>query len=293
MNDSFKFSQGLLTIGDLAERTGVAPATLRMWEQRHGFPVPERLPSGHRRYRETDVPVVSEVLRRREDGTRLDVAIDRAVAQVRAEAEPAAASVYAELRRRHPALQAHRLRKDTLKALSWAIEDEFCARATRPHLFGAFQRAEFWRPARPRWRELARVARSAFVLVDEPGGGGGDGLTEVALAPESPMRREWVVVCDSTELPAALSAWELPGQDDVRDGDRLFESVWTVDPVAVRDAARVCARTAQEAGAAEAAPVLFDLAGPAPGGVADLASVTTLFNRVVAYVDAATPPRRS
>ncbi|MCB8957007.1 MAG: MerR family DNA-binding transcriptional regulator [Nocardioides sp.] len=183
MNDSFKFAQGLLTIGDLAERTGVAPATLRMWEQRHGFPVPERLPSGHRRYRETDVPVVSDVLRRREDGTRLDVAIDRAVAQVRAEAEPAAASVYAELRRRHPALQAHRLRKDTLKALSWAIEDEFCARATRPHLFGAFQRAEFWRPARSRWRELARVARSAFVLVDEPG--------EVAAtgSPRWPWRR--------------------------------------------------------------------------------------------------------
>ena len=50
-----------LSIGDLAERTGVAPATLRMWEQRHGFPVPDRLESGHRRYSEADVAGVEEV----------------------------------------------------------------------------------------------------------------------------------------------------------------------------------------------------------------------------------------
>ena len=36
-------------------RTGIATGTLRMWEQRHGFPVPERSPSGHRRYRESEV----------------------------------------------------------------------------------------------------------------------------------------------------------------------------------------------------------------------------------------------
>ena len=155
------------------------------------------------------------------------------------------------------------------------------------------------RPAQladPRWRELARVARSAFVLVDEPGTepgvARGDGLVEIALAPHSAMRREWAVVCDSPELSAALSAWELPGQEDVRDGDRLFESVWTVDPVAVRDAARVCARTAQEAGSAEAAPVLYDLASPVVPGAADLGAVTTLFNRVVAYVDEVSPARR-
>ena len=43
-----------LTIGELAERTGLSPTTLRMWEQRHGFPTPVRLPSGHRRYEESD-----------------------------------------------------------------------------------------------------------------------------------------------------------------------------------------------------------------------------------------------
>ena len=40
----------MLKIGELAEQVGVRPATLREWERRHGFPTPERLLSGHRRY---------------------------------------------------------------------------------------------------------------------------------------------------------------------------------------------------------------------------------------------------
>jgi DNA-binding transcriptional MerR regulator len=67
-------AQGL-TISDLARRTGLTPATLRAWETRHGFPVPSRRASGHRRYDERDVALVRDVLRRREAGVRLEVAI--------------------------------------------------------------------------------------------------------------------------------------------------------------------------------------------------------------------------
>ncbi|MSZ78287.1 MAG: MerR family transcriptional regulator, partial [Actinobacteria bacterium] len=110
-----------LTIGELAERTGVSPATLRIWEQRHGFPTPSRLDSGHRRYAESDVEAVRAIVERREAGIRLDVAISNAVDAARAAAEPRTPSVYAELRRLHPQLPVHRLRKSTLLALSWAI----------------------------------------------------------------------------------------------------------------------------------------------------------------------------
>ncbi|HEU5037619.1 MAG TPA: DICT sensory domain-containing protein [Nocardioides sp.] len=276
----------LLTIGDLARRVGLTSATLRAWEQRHGFPRPERLPSGHRRYPVSEVERVRDVLRRREDGARLDAAITQALA-VPAPDETVAhsGSVYAELRRHHPALAGHRLHKRTLTALSWAIEDEFCAKAADPYLFGAFQRREFYDASRSRWRELARVARATVVLADfdEPAGGS---PVEVALGPSSPMHREWTVVCDARELSAALSAWELPGQDEVPDADRLFECVWTVDPRAVRTAARVCAAVALESGLSDAGALLYELADEPPAVVADLASVTTLFNRVVSYVDA-------
>ena len=287
MNTTSSTHEGaILAIGDLAERTGLSPATLRMWEQRHGFPVPARLSSGHRRYTDDDVRAVREVLGRRDAGVRLDVAIAQVLATP-PPVEPPTDSVYAELRRKHPHLAPSRLRKSTLVGLSWAIEDEFCARADRAHLFGAFQRTAHWVASRRRWAELARVARSAWVFADfdgtEPDDGG---PVRVTLPTDSPMRREWTVVCDARELPVALTAWELPGQEDVPDLDRLFESFWTVEPRAVRDAARVCAQVALDAGAPGADAVLYDLADdPGPGAAVDLATVTTLFNRVVGYVD--------
>ena len=280
-----------LTIGELARRTGVNPATLRMWEARHGFPAPQRLGSGHRRYAEEQVAAVDRVLRRRETGVRLDVAI----AEVLAAAAPTSPSVFAELRRRHPQLMPQRLRKATLLALSWAIEDEFCARAQRAHLFAGFQHERFLRAAEPRWTELARVSSTTLVFAEPAPGSPGPYAREegtapprlrvVGLGPDHPMRREWFVVCDSRELPVVLTAWELPGQADVADRERVFETIWTVEPGAVRDAARVCARVAQAHGCAQAAPLLYELADEPAPALADAASVTTLFNRVVAYVD--------
>ncbi|MEZ0579101.1 DICT sensory domain-containing protein [Nocardioides sp. MH1] len=285
MNHSEGIAQprAALTIGGLAERTGLSPAVLRMWETRHGFPAPQRLASGHRRYSEDDVALVRQVIRRKEAGVRLEVAI----AEAAATQAPPAPSVFAELRRKHPTLVTHRLRKSTLIALSWAIEDECCAVADRPVLFGAFQRGDFYRPSAPRWTELARVARSAIVFADA-----WDAATDEAIGPvratlasDAPLRREWAVVCDARDSTACLSAWELPGQSTVPDRQRVFEAVWTVDPVAVRDAARVCASVAAEAGVLPARPLLYELAdAPAPR-VTTPTGVTALFNRVVAYVD--------
>ena len=45
-----------LSIGALSRATGVAIETLRTWESRYGFPVPERKPSGHRVYPLSAVP---------------------------------------------------------------------------------------------------------------------------------------------------------------------------------------------------------------------------------------------
>jgi DICT domain-containing protein len=278
-------AQALLTIGELARRSGLRPEVLRMWEQRYGFPVPQRLPSGHRRYAPQDVDLVAHVVRRRDAGVRLDVAVAEALGS----RAPAAPSVFAELRRRHPALAPHRLRKSTLLALSWALEDEFCARADAPVLFGGFQEERYFRPSAERWRELARVARTAMVFADFPAATSGQpsdaGPLRVPLAADAPMRREWLVVCDAPDLAACLSAWELPGQSTVPDRHREFEAMWTIDPRAVRDAARVCARVAQQEGVGDAAPLLHHLAEDPGATVVDVLGATTLLNRVVAYVD--------
>lgn len=271
-----------LSIGELARRTGLTTATLRMWESRHGFPEPDRRASGHRRYPEDTVGLVAEVQRRRDAGMRLESAI----AEAQTLAEPEAPSVFAEMRRRHPHLERHRLRKSTLLALSWAFEDEVCARAQRPVIFGAFQQEKYFRPASARWTELARVSRSCVAMADFPEGSATvDGVHRVSLAEHAPMRREWAVVCDAPDLAAMLTAFELPGQADVPDRERLFEAVWSLDHRAVRDAARVCASVSVAAGAAVAAPLLYELADQPSSRPLDPAGATTLFNRVVAYVD--------
>ena len=45
-----------LSIGALSRATGIPVETLRTWENRYGFPVPERKPSGHRVYPLSSVP---------------------------------------------------------------------------------------------------------------------------------------------------------------------------------------------------------------------------------------------
>ncbi len=295
---------GLLTIGELAEATGVGAATLRAWERRHGFPVPLRLPSGHRRYTGELVDAVLDVVHRQAQGARLDAA----VAAVRAALDdegagpppvPGERSVFAALRRRHPQLAPQRLGKPTLLALSWAIEDEFCSRALAPYLFGSFQHDSYFRAARSRWDDLARTARAAAVFADFSGRDGGTppGVTDISggrpgggparvhLSPGSPLLREWALVCDDDDLPAVLTAWELPGQQDVPDPDRLFDAVWTVDRQAARDASRAFVRVAHDAGEPWAPRVLEELAPDPRRNLVDPATQTALFNRVVAYVD--------
>ena len=44
-----------LSIGAVARATGFSPDTLRVWQRRYGFPVPQRRPSGHRLYSLADV----------------------------------------------------------------------------------------------------------------------------------------------------------------------------------------------------------------------------------------------
>jgi len=58
---------GRLSIGALSRATGIPVETLRTWERRYGFPVPERKPSGHRVYPVSSVSRlrrVAEVLAR-------------------------------------------------------------------------------------------------------------------------------------------------------------------------------------------------------------------------------------
>lgn len=266
-----------LSIGDLARRTGVPSSTLRMWETRYGFPTAHRTPSGHRRYDEVEVERIESVLRRKAAGLRMH----SAVAEVTR--GPGGGSVFAELRRLHPALTPRVLRKRTLTALTHAMEDEACARAQRPWLFGSFQREEFYRRAEARWRDFAATGSGAWALADFAAHAVDRSPVEVAVPAGSTLHREWSLVCLAEDLSVCVSGWELPGQEGGRDDQRRFETVWSVDPAVVRDAAGSCARTIQDLGVATDLWHVLD--APGYSASAELARATTVFNRIVAYVD--------
>jgi MerR family transcriptional regulator, light-induced transcriptional regulator len=60
-----------LNIAALAQRTGVAPDTLRKWEQRYSILQPTRTAGGQRRYSERDVARVEWLRARLEEGYRI------------------------------------------------------------------------------------------------------------------------------------------------------------------------------------------------------------------------------
>ena len=272
----------LLTIGELAEQVGLSPQLLRTWETRFGFPVPTRLPSAHRRYTSTDVRAVRAVIHERDRGLKMEQAIATAI---RAEDAIGTGSVYAALSRRHPTLASYTLTKQTLLALSWAIEDEGTALAARGLLIGTFQSSRYFGHSRDRWEEMSRTARQALVMADFPAHDDSSVPAKVALPPDSPLLREWIVVLDSPGLAAALAAWEVPGQGSVPDLDRHFETLWSVDGRIVRDAALLASGAASELGSQsgrDALRLLDDSPAPVTTSVT---AATAVFNRMVAYTD--------
>jgi DICT domain-containing protein len=228
------------------------------------------------------VATVLEVLRHRNAGLGLQAAVRRATSL-----SSGSRSIHAELRRQFPELAPQVVSKRHLVSLSHAIEDECCARAESPLLFGGFQRDSFLRESYARWVELARTARTAVVFAElsaplPPAPGS---PIEVALPREAPLNREWVVLCDAPDLPACLAAVERPGQDGGTDARRLFEVVWTVDPRMVRHASRVAAGLADEYRPGWRTTDLPMLEEEPAGASADLRRASDLFNRVLGYLD--------
>jgi len=272
-----------LPMREVVERTGVGEATLRAWETRYGFPAPRRLPSGHRRYRESDVEVLLQALRLRAAGLPVKTAIERA----REGAAPSR-SVFGTLRRRRPDLQVNLLRKRSLIAISHAIEDEGACGAADLLLFGAFQRERHYRETLGRWRELGRVAETALVFADfavarRPAGQ----PIEVPISDRDPLAREWLIACDSSDRAACLVGWEPPGQADAPDAQRRFETIWTADRATVRCAALVCCELAARDAPGVVARIAERLSEPVPAGSEELRRAESLTSRMIAYLAAA------
>jgi DNA-binding transcriptional MerR regulator len=222
-----------LSIGDVVAATGVGEATLRAWERRFAFPSPRREPSGHRRYTRVDIERIRSVVRERDRGLSLSVAIDRVTA------EPSGPpSLFAPLRERRPDLLPVSIRKPHMLHLSRAVEEESAARAERALMIGAFQRPEFYRASEQRWRRLARGAGLTFVLASfEEARSPQGGPVEVPIAGNEPIADEWAVICLAPGYSACLVGWETVGTAGLPDDERTFDALLSVEPAVVREMA--------------------------------------------------------
>lgn len=222
-----------LSIGDVVAATGVGEATLRAWERRFGFPAPRREPSGHRRYSREEVERIRAVVRERDRGLSLVVAIERITA------EPSGPpSLFAPLRERRPDLLPVALRKTQMLHLSRAVEEESAARAERALMIGAFQRPDHYRASEARWRRLSRGAGLTFVLAtfDEPRTPEA-GPVEVPIRSGEPVADEWAVICLAPGYSACLVGWETVAATGLPDGERIFDALLSVEPSVVREVA--------------------------------------------------------
>jgi DICT domain-containing protein len=207
-----------------------------MWESRHAFPVPSRLPGGHRRYSAADADLIRDVLLLRDEGLSLPAAIER----VRTRRPPAVGSVFAGLRRRRPDLNPVILAKPAVLALSRAIEDEYCAQAAAGLLIGSFQRERFYRASERRWREMARTADLSLVLAEFAADAApAKAPFEVSIDRHHALAREWGVLVSAERMHVCLAASEQPSAHPIPDRQRRFEVLWSFEPTLVADAVEV------------------------------------------------------
>ncbi|WP_165807258.1 DICT sensory domain-containing protein [Nocardioides currus] len=271
------------SIGTLAERTGLTPTVLRAWEQRFDFPRGRRLDSGHRRFTQAEVEMVTEVLAARESGLTLPQAIARV--RDRHAPQPEGGSVHAALQRDFPDLRPVRLGRRVLVAASKAIEEEALARADRPLVLGSFQVGHHVAGSQHRWAELARTASWCAVLADFDGEVGADPTASPArcqLPADADLRREWTVVTLSASHAAVLSAWEVPAPAG---GPRVFESTVTTRRSAAIAAGRVLTGIARSAGATPPPAVADLLDEPTTRHDSPSAAADRLWLRTLAQLD--------
>ena len=74
--------EDFVSIGELSKLTGITTHTLRVWEKRYGSPKAHRLPSGHRRYPQKDVPRLRAIARALDSGYRASKVVAETLEQI-------------------------------------------------------------------------------------------------------------------------------------------------------------------------------------------------------------------
>ncbi|MBN3079755.1 MerR family transcriptional regulator [Pectobacterium polaris] len=117
------------SIGDVAERCGINPVTLRAWQRRYGLLKPQRSEGGHRQFDESDIQRIEEIKRWVESGVP--------VGKVKALLEKKSVSIndgWSALQEEMMTILRH-VRPAKLRAMIVAISREHSADSLIDHIF--------------------------------------------------------------------------------------------------------------------------------------------------------------
>jgi DICT domain-containing protein len=150
-------------------------------------------------------------------------------------------------------------------------------------VIAAFQAEANYRAVEHRYRRLAHVADAVgvFASFDEPSVDDEDTPAEIPISTADALGHEWAVVIDAPGYAACLVGWETPE----RNGDKIFEAVWTMDAAVVRRAAQVGAALAARSAPEWSERLLAILADRPLAVEAPTPGLTALTNRMIGYLD--------
>ena len=148
--------KGRFRIQSVAEMTGVPASTLRAWEQRYGFPSPERTASAYRVYSQADIDLIAAVRSRCDAG----MAPAEAVAEVLQDGRRSAAVSFVPGRGRPvtPVLPGNGPLVDRIVAAARAPDPAALEDALRSALMLGSHAAVFELALHPAWSRLRELA---------------------------------------------------------------------------------------------------------------------------------------
>lgn len=174
-------------------------------------------------------------------------------------------SLFDRLREAAPGLAVIPVTKSTLVATSHLIETLVYEHAERCVLVSGFQHGRHWAVERDRYLALAGGNEVIAVFAGrEPAPDLGADHIGLRLRTGDPLTQEWFVLAIGPGLAITLCGLDgdIDAQDlaPVREVDRLFDVVWSVDPDVAAVAAEVVVEAVRRSAPAEAAAVAARLA---------------------------------
>jgi DICT domain-containing protein/signal transduction histidine kinase len=140
-----------------------------------------------------------------------------------------------------PTVKSQTYFKNTLTALSHAMEDLVLAGDDRPLVIANFQQERFYRQETRRYQRIAEKTQQVYILAmpETDFASDSEPYATIGLEATDELAQEWHLIIVSQSYSACLICREQSAESISFDAARQFQGFWTFDPSVSRQAAQV------------------------------------------------------